>query len=457
MYKPDAVRESFPNGDLLFLLSCGNDRARNLQSVWTAYHKDKKMNIEIVGVLLERLTALASSLRTDSPILVYEVFRRGLEVMEYGAEKKVKEPRPLGSKKAYIQTHWMEKTDSEMAAVLGIKKATVQLYRRGLSLRNRDRMGVASDTDPTLNGDAVMPPSDTPPAIVAPTLSVTLNDEAKADIMAHSEFSHETLAVRTHTSPFKIKEFRVELALEFLRKSEWQKETDGAIGMRFGLKATDIGKLRTNLNLFRLRGGGARSELSPEDYIALLCGAESIKEALQNGGKTIAELFREKGIGTNVLSRERMRQIVGTIGLSGEKSLRTPLWYANKLLGSGKAELAREIANPATLRIKLAEAGGCPALARLIGVSEHGLRTFARNVICLNTEGDELLIGGGRPEMVPLVCSYCSTTFFKSKVLVEREKRKYPDRTLHFCNRSHQGAYLGEHNRSKVGFHEVQT
>jgi len=406
------------------------------------------MNIEIVGVLLERLTALASSLRTDPPILVYEVFRRGLEMMEHGAEKekKVKEPRPLGTSKAYIQTHWMEQSDAEMATVLGLEALTVGMYRRQLGLKSRERMVVVSDASPTLNGDVAVPPSNTEPAPLVSTLPLLLSDGAKADIRAHPELSYETMAMRTHTSPHKIKKFRTELALEFLRTSEWQKETDGAIGMRFGLKSSDIGRLRKGLDLLRLRGGGARPELSPEDYIALFGGAESTKEALQNGGKTIVELFREKGVGTNVLSRERMRQIVGTVGLTGEKSLRTPLWYANKLLGPGKADLAKELVNAASLRAKLAEAGGCTALAKLLGVTTHSLRAFARNIICLNTESDALLIGGMRPEMVPIVCSYCSTTFFMSKVQMERERRKYPDKTLHFCNKSHQGLYVAEHH-----------
>ena len=44
------------------------------------------MNIEIGGLLLERLTALASSLRTDSLPLAHEVLRQGLEHMEQKAE-----------------------------------------------------------------------------------------------------------------------------------------------------------------------------------------------------------------------------------------------------------------------------------------------------------------------------------------------------------------------------------
>lgn len=271
-----------------------------------------------------------------------------------------------------------------------------------------------------------------------------LSDEAKAEITAHPEHSHVTLASQLHVGSFVVKQFRLELARQFLSKGAWQEETDGKIGARFGLKSVDIWKLRKAADLLRIRGGAARPEPSPAEYITLLGGVESVKEALQNGGKTITDLFREKGISGASLSRERMRQIVGTIGLTGDKSFRTPLWYANKLLGPGKTPVAAEIADAATLRAKLAEAGGCPALAARLGVDEYALRVFAKDIVVLNTEEDIRLLGGIRPELVSITCSYCNATFYKSKTVVEREKRKYPNKKLHFCNKSHQGFYLAQ-------------
>lgn len=410
------------------------------------------MNIEIVGILLERLTALVASLRTESSLLVHEVIRRGLEVMECDVEKKDKsaEPRPLGSSKAYVKEHWKEQTDREIAAVLGIQVTSVAGLRNKLGLRRRDLRGAVSAIAPASNGTTAFCQNTVSP--VSAYHASLLSDEAKAEITAHPELSHEELALQFKTSPDLVKKLRMSLASEFLEKGEWQKETDGGIGARFGLKDSDIGRLRRTFNLMRIRGqyNSREGESSAEKYIVLLGGFETIKEALTNGGKNIVDLFHDKGITTAEISREWMRRVVGTIGLTGNESQHTSLWYANRILGPDKAEIARELATPESFRKQLAEAGGCAALSKKLGVAEHKLRVLAEK-IGLVSEEDKVLIGGRRPELVPIICSYCNTTFYRSKIEVEREKRVFPDRVLHFCNKSHQGFYVAEHHGFKPG------
>lgn len=384
------------------------------------------MNIEIVGMLLERLTALAELLRGDPEYLAPEVFRKGLEVMEYrAATQKSKEPHSSKSK-TYIREHWETQTDEEMALVLGIQAETVRVYRGTLGLMRRKSLMFAPVLHPSENG-------------AAPAMS-SLSDTAKADIAAHPERSHEDMAVSLCANPLQIKKYRVELAGHFLSKGEWPKETDGAIGARFGLNFTDISTLRRASGMFRLRS--QRSE-KVSHYIALLGGADAIKEALQNGGKTITELFLDKGITSAVLSRERMRQLIGTVGLTGEKEQHTLLWYAARTFGPERAELAQELSNPETFRRRLAEAGSLPALAGKLRVSETRLRGFAEKAGL--TSAEDKLLCGQRGVLIALVCSTCGGTFCRPKARVEREKRKYPDKKTWFCNKTCQGSYVAKH------------
>ncbi|MBI2475741.1 MAG: hypothetical protein HYV67_00680 [Candidatus Taylorbacteria bacterium] len=268
----------------------------------------------------------------------------------------------------------------------------------------------------------------------------SLDKDVKKDIEANPKISHKELASRHHLAPVAVKACRRALAENYLETGPWQKETDGAVAARFGLHASDIFKLRLDRNLLRIRGNDCpNGGLPVMDYIAKLGGAKVIKETLTNGGKIMIEIFREAAIVN--LSRERQRQIIGSIGLRSERENRTALWYANRLLGPGKEDLARQIANPKQLERMLALAGGVCALAGQLGVGAPGLKSFVRDRVGLANLSDPLLFKL-HGEMVELVCDGpdCGITFFRSKYLVN----SHPER-LHFHCKACQGKYLGVH------------
>ncbi|GEM_PF-6798228 len=151
----------------------------------------------------------------------------------------------------------------------------------------------------------------------------------KKDIAANPSLSHKELASRHCVPPVTVKEYRHSLAIAYLQTGGWQKETDGAIGQRFGLQASYILGLRRNQRLLRIRSGGCpKGGLRVAEYIEKLGGAETIKKALTEGGQTIVGLFREAGI--DKIGKERQRQIMGAIGLTGNSKQRTERWYANR-------------------------------------------------------------------------------------------------------------------------------
>lgn len=135
------------------------------------------MNIEIGGLLLERLTALASSLRTDSLPLAHEVLRQGLEHMEQKAEAEAVRTRASVSGSAvYVREHWKEQSDAAMASALGLKVSSVIMIRFRYGLRRRGPR-IASPVIGSISNGAVAGQDSTPSASLP--LAQSLRDEAK--------------------------------------------------------------------------------------------------------------------------------------------------------------------------------------------------------------------------------------------------------------------------------------
>lgn len=270
----------------------------------------------------------------------------------------------------------------------------------------------------------------------------SLDGVFKKEIRKNPTLSHKELASRCRTSPVTVKAYRLTLAAAHLQTGHWQKETDGAIGQRFGLHESDVSKLRKEHSLFRIRGSSCSNGKPVAEYIKTLGGAETIRYALCDGGKTIGELFRDKGI--TKISSERERQIVGSVGCIGNPSNHSILWYANRLLGPGREELARRISNPKELRKLLADAGGGSALAALLKVAPEPLVKFARKRVRLVSANDKFLINS-HGEMVELCCdeSSCKRVFYRFKSLVEGQKAKHPEKKF-FCRKICQGRHLGK-------------
>lgn len=218
---------------------------------------------------------------------------------------------------------------------------------------------------------------------------VKLNTAAERGIKANPGLSNTELALRYGVAPVTVKEYRCHMALKYLKNGQWQKKTDGAIGGRFGLKDYDIFELRRSVKLFRIRGTNPPWGVPPAKYIEKLGGVEAVRVALREGGKNMSEIFRAGGVR---VTRERMRQVVGSVGMTAERERRTPLWYANRLLGPGRAQEARLISSPSSLRKLLHETRGGGALARRFGVDREKFSKFARVRVGLTSSEDKKLL-----------------------------------------------------------------
>ncbi len=264
-----------------------------------------------------------------------------------------------------------------------------------------------------------------------------LSDEAKKDIEANPKLSHDELATRHNVVPLAVRKHRKFLARTYLKNGGWQTETDGAIGSRFGLMYDEIGALRRIEKLLRSRG--RPFSLKAREYVQMLGGEEAIKQALTNGGKTLSDLFRDANIN---LTKERQRQVIGTIGLTGNPKQRTHLWYANRLLGPGKEEFARQLANRKILKKLIVDAGSATALAARIGVEPGNLFRIVK--VVLTSAQYKSLIIKGTGELLELHCDEpsCGRTFSRPKAGVERLKKKKPNQK-HFCCRACRNHFCG--------------
>ncbi len=372
------------------------------------------MNFEIAGKLLERTVSLASKLQCDAANILSEIYRKGLEVME-GIKPAHAKRLPRAEIASFIEENWSIMSDDEMAQELGLSFFTVRQYRCNMGLKKTERAS---------NGSLHL------------EVAKELTEEEKAEILSKPEHSHETLSQNLHKPISMIKRYRLDLAEKHILEQAGG-ETDIISARKFGLKAMDYQRLRIKLGFLRLRGGaGPGKKMEPCE----LGTVDEIRYALTEGGQTISGIIRTKEL---PITRERARQIIKEYGLDGNPYQRKPLWYSHQLVGLEKTELARNLTDKDWVTKQLAESGGLPALAAKLAVTEQRLKAYLHKRLELET-GLEKSHG----ELVELKCSFCQSSIWRPKRLVERDKINHPNKTTNFCNKICQGKWLGSLRRA---------
>jgi hypothetical protein len=216
---------------------------------------------------------------------------------------------------------------------------------------------------------------------------------------------------------------------------------DATAAKIFGLNTSDYQRLRIRLGFLRIRGRVLKLGLQKIEPWELGT-VEEIRYALTEGGQDITGIVKAKELD---ITRERGRQIIAEYGMNGNAYQRKPLWYAHKLVGLDKTELARNLTDKDWVTRQLAKSGGLYALASKLAVHKGRLRYYLHKHLELET-GLERSHG----EMVELKCSFCQSPIWRLKSLVEKEKKTHPDKKKHFCNKSCQGKWLGALPRKKV-------
>jgi hypothetical protein len=170
---------------------------------------------------------------------------------------------------------------------------------------------------------------------------------------------------------------------------------------------------------------------------------EEIRIALTEGGYDITSLVRAKGLN---ITRERARQIISEYGMTGKAYHRELLWYAYRLVGLDKTELAHNLIDKGWVTKQLAESGGIYGLAAKLAVTEANLRNYIKLRMGLETN---LLKSHG--EMVELKCSFDGKPIWRLKRVIDRDKITRPNKVTYFCNKICQGKYLGSLPKKNVG------
>ncbi len=380
------------------------------------------MNIEIVDALGNRLGAVATMLHTEMNQLIHAILWRGLLASENRNE--VRDSRTDSSVIVnYIQDNWETQSDDEMATTLKISVKTVSGFRCALGLYRPDgrRPIILTSSVNDLVG--------------------SIASEAKMDIAVNPKLSHVALAINHHLAPLTVKLYRLELLVGYLKTGNWQAETDGAVGKKFGLSDQDVLKVRSKMRLLKNRGHNATNSSGRsviEKYIAQLGGKEAIKKSLTEDGYTKKELFSRAGI--IHITKQRGYQILGAAGLSADPNQRTTLWYANRLLGHSREKLAAQLASKEGLEALLAKSGGLSALGRQMGIYFDRLNYYINRFMPLV---DKKLLRT-LPEMVRFHCSLssCKRKFWIAKSRVQIDKRHNPKKKLWFCCKKCQGRFL---------------
>jgi len=370
------------------------------------------MNFEIVGKLLERTVSLASKLNCDAEILFAEIYRKGLEAMEMAKPVRAKQ-LPSEETASFIELNWLSMSDDEIAKALGFSHHTVTQYRCNMGLVKRSHSMNVS-THP-----------------IEPVAE--LSEEEKAKIASKPEDSHQILSASLHKPIGMIKSYRLKLAEENIREHGTD-ESDVIAARKFGLRARDYLGLRRKLHVLRIRGG-AKNHPNKKMEPCELGTVEEIRYALTEGGQTVTGIIEAKGL---KITRQRAHQIIDDYGLGGITKQRKPLWYAHRLVGLEKTELARNLTDKDWVTKRLAESGGRCALAAKLSVPEWSLGSYLRLRLGLETDLEK-----SHGEMVELKCSFCKSSFWRPKKLVERDKKLHPNKTNYFHNKICQGKWLG--------------
>ena len=250
---------------------------------------------------------------------------------------------------------------------------------------------------------------------------LTTND--KAMIEKNPNFSESELSSKLQKPVNSVWHYRLLLAKNRIQKHRGT-EKDSVVAVAVGLDAGVVMRLRINLGYKHPRG--LRQDRNKQDaVIAKLGGLKSIKLALSEGGETIESLIREKGF---LFSRERGRQVLANVGITGDRDLRKPIWYTLKLFEQGRPDrqkLAEKFSDEKRLVRELAKVGGVSALSRKYGVTYFSLKSYIGG--CFPGISRKFTCSHG--EMVEFKCDFCRETVF-----VEKYREKIRPHKLHFCN-----------------------
>jgi hypothetical protein len=391
------------------------------------------MNFIIAGASLTRLEKLAKKykegLYSELIFLAEKVFQVGLGIMEAENTKHI---HAITEKIKYVQKNWQIMDDAEMAEKLGLAVQTVKEYRSRLGLSHHNHK--LTHTIDSLKGvsDAASNGNDH---------FFSVKDKKK--IRARLDRTDETLAQEFKTSPVHIQRCRLELLAEYL-PDHCATEGDAVLCKKFGVSIAVIGRIRRTLGLKRKRGRQDTRGKNP--FFKKIGTAEEVRYALQEGGLTFPELMRSKGI---AFTRQRSFQLLAEYGLTSEREHRKPIWHARRMVGSDREELAQRLVDIDWTKGRLKDLCFINAFASEIGVEHYVLKKY------LDTLGVTIPDIHPRTEMVKLSCSQCGKDIFRPQWLIDREKKKYPDKKTWFCTRKCQGAHMGIHFGGRRGTRPV--
>jgi hypothetical protein len=293
-----------------------------------------------------------------------------------------------------------------------------EIYRKGLDAMESDR-----PPRPTQRAD----------------ITEVLTEEERNRILSSPESSDYALSIALLKPVSVIRRYRLVLAEKHIR--EHFDDSDLISAPKFGLSVIAYKRLRIRLGFLHSRVCAVNNKkIEPSD----LGTSDEIRYALTEGGQTISDIIRDKGL---PISRERARQIILEYGLTGKADQRRPIWYARRLVGKDRDELAINLANKDWVAEQVAGSGRVSALAAKLAITETRLECYLRKH--LDRVGLKPL--NSWATLVELKCSHCGGSIWRRKSLVESEKKRYPERTKHFCNKMCQGKWLGSLRKNRSG------
>ncbi|KKW11388.1 MAG: Phage integrase family protein [Parcubacteria group bacterium GW2011_GWA2_49_9] len=162
-----------------------------------------------------------------------------------------------------------------------------------------------------------------------------------------------------------------------------------------------------------------------DEYVRLLGGRDAIEYALKRGGETITDLMRKLHETENVeLTRERGRQIVRSIGLTGKAAEREPIWYAQRAFPNNHV-LVTKLVTPKTLRKMLKQAGGIVPLSKELGKPRAVLWKIVHETIPQ--------LRRTPAQFFHFRCDFCGRKGMKPMPWAKRALKLYPHKKW-FCN-----------------------
>ncbi|MEI6238375.1 MAG: hypothetical protein WCP15_02435 [bacterium] len=381
------------------------------------------MNFEIMGKLLARTVSLANKLQCDAKNILDEIYRKGLEAME-GIQPAQAERLSSEYITSFIEKNLPSMSNEQMAKELGLSLFTLRQYRRKMGLERIKGMSNSSSRLEVIK---------------------ELMEEEKTEILSNPEYSHETLSQKLRKPILMIKRYRLDLAEQNILEYPG-KETDVIAARKFGLKTSDYQRLRIKLRVLHPRGGGGpKKKIEPSELGTI----DEVRYALTEGGQNIADIVRAKGLS---ITRSRAQQIIKEWGLNGEACQRKPLWYAHRLVGLEKTELARNLTTKEWVIQQLAESGGLHSLAAKLAITHARLGGYLRKNLGLKTRLER-----SHCKLVELKCINCQSSIWRAAALVDREKKNLPNKTTYFCSKICQGKWLGKHRKKRAKRTDSQT